>query len=305
VLQAAAAKYCLEAVYNIAKMRKAIGDGYRPWFKTTITAWERWKTLAPQKNGKSEALLPPSVDYVAEAEFTLLDEDIREKYENEGRHKYVGAVEDVVGKVDPKTGAVTKAGKYQENAKEGDKWDRELDRIGRAYPSVEWVPAIFARQGSLWDTLRTGLYNTVPPGLKYFTAAQEAQLKVLEGSGRQDLEDKAAEIRDQVKAGWRSKKESELRAADALMTKKYAQAIFIARTYNVRNPQVTRAVGRLAYFTDILGEAKMREYVTATQDPVDGTRKLAYTDGQYVQTRPGMTSLPAANGMANGSPVAP
>jgi hypothetical protein len=150
-----------------------------------------------------------------------------------------------------------------------------------------------------------GLYNTVPPALKYFTAAQEAQLKTLENSGRAELEEKAGEIRDAVKAAWRTRKESELRGADALMVKKYAQAIFLARTYNVRNQQVTRAVGRLAYFTDILGEAKMREYVTATPDPVDATRKLPYTDGQYVQTRPGMTSLPAANGLGNAAPVAP
>ena len=35
--------------------------------------------------------------------------------------------------------------------------------IIKTYKSLDWVPAAYARRGTIWDSLRTGLYNTVPP----------------------------------------------------------------------------------------------------------------------------------------------
>jgi tetratricopeptide (TPR) repeat protein len=305
---AASVKYVVEAAYYIAKLRKAGGDDNRSWLKSTISAWDRMKATAPpNKEGKSPALDAPYVDYVAEAEFTLLDEEITAKYDVDALHKYEGAVSDVIGKFDPATGKQTSVGKYQKTAAEADKWDKQLERIGRTYPSLEWVPAVIARQGSLWDRLRTGLYNTVPPKLKYFTAQEDAFLKKMEDSGREDLMAKADQIRDAAKDGWRSKKERELGGSDLLMVKRYASAVSIARRYNVKNTQTQKAIGRLAYFTDIIGDAKMREYVTQTTDPVDptGAQKLTYKDGQYVQTRPGVTAVPPPNGGESPLPVAP
>ncbi len=301
-----AAKYNVEASYFIAKMHKTVGENYRTWFKSTVAAWERYKAVAPpNKEGKSPALDSPYVDYAAEADFTMLDEDIKEKYDIESKHKYDGAVADVLGEFDAKTGKQTKPGKYQLNAADADKWDKQLERIGRTYPSLEWVPAVMARQGTLWDTLRTGLYNTTK--IKIFTAKQEAFLKQMENSGREDLENKAADLRDQGREGWRTKKESELKGADTLMVRRYAGSVQLARKYNIRNDKTQRAIARLAYFTDIIGDAKMRDYVTQSPDPLDqtGAKKLEYKDGQYVQTRPGQTAVPPANGMAVPLPVAP
>ncbi len=296
------ARYVVEAAHSVAKMKKAGGDkDYRFWFKNTITAWENYRTRGPAgKDGKAEALSPPFVDYAAEADYTLLDEQIRDSYEVESKHKYQGASFDIVG--DP---TKNKKGRYQFNAEEADKWDKALERIVKTYPSVEWVPAAVARQGSLYDTLRTGLYNTVPPALKYLTAQQEAALKTMENSGRPELEERAAQLRDAAKEGWRKKKETELNGSDTVMVRRYATAVAQARKYNVRNPSTQKAVARLAYFTDIIGEAKMREYVTGTTDPVDPTKKLTYTDGQYVQTRPGQTSVPPPSGQSLPLPAAP
>ena len=160
-----ASRYTLQAAYANAKMHQAAGEKgtEKSWFKNTIAAWETFRSSGfATKDGKPEALTPPFADYPAEAEFALVDDDIKNGYETD-RHKYTGATEDVIGAVD-KNGKTTKAGKYQGNAKEAEKYDERLQHVVSTYPSVEWVPASIARQGALYDTLRSGLYNaTTPP----------------------------------------------------------------------------------------------------------------------------------------------
>lgn len=300
-----AAKFLVEAAYGIGKMKRSAGDAtYKVWFRSTVASWENFKGRAQVKDGKSEAQSPPYVDYAAEADLVLLDDEIKAKYESGDRHTYKGAVSDIVGEVNAQ-GAVTKKGKYQANAAEAEKWDQQLERITKTYQSVTWVPAAYARRGALFDSLRTGLYNTVPPALKYFTAKEDAFLKSLENSGRQELQDKADELRDAKKEFWRKKKDQELSGADQLMVRHYATAVAMARKYSVKNDYVTRAIGRLAYFTDIIGDAKMKGYVEGTADPVNAGSKLTYRDGQYMQTRPGLSAVPKPNGSAVPLPAAP
>ena len=251
-------------------------------------------------------MTPPFSDYGAEAQFALIDDQIHKEYDLEtGHHKYAGSVPDIIGEAD-KSGHVT-PGKYQKDAAEAQKYDEALEQIVRTYPSLEWVPAAIARQGTVYDALRTGLYNAVPPAVHYFTPKQDALLKRLESSGIQKLQDQADDLRTNVKDGWRKKKEVELAGADELMVNRYAMAVAYARKYNVRNTLVTHAIERLAYFTDIIGDAKMREYVTKTKDPTDlsGSTNLSYTDGMYLQARPGLTVMPAAAGQAPPAPVSP
>jgi hypothetical protein len=91
------------------------------------------------------------------------------------------------------------------------------------------------------------------------------------------------------------------------MIRRYATAVAYARKFNVKNPAITKAIGRLAYYTDIIGDAKMQQYVTNTPDPTQkgAAQKLPYTANQYVQTRPGLTALPAAQGDAKPLPAVP
>jgi tetratricopeptide (TPR) repeat protein len=307
----AAAKYALEAAWKIAKMKKAGGDpDYRAWFKNTIAAWDFMKTRGTiGKDGKAEALSAPFVDYGAEAEFTLLDEEIHEKFDYEtGHHRYATmSAEEVMGKFDPKTKTFVKTGKYPAAAKEADGYDQRLQKIVATYPSLEFVPAALARQGSLYDSLRTGLDSAGGSQFKLFTPQQEKLLKTMEQSGNDALIDQAAEIKGAVKQGWRDKREQEINANDEILVRRYAQAVKLAQTYNVRTAWVTRAVARLAYLTDIIGNQKMRQYVTSTTDPTDPSkvRKLSYTDNMYVQMRPGLPATPALTGVAAPLPVAP
>lgn len=303
-----AGKFSVEAAYNVAKMKKAGGDnGYKGWFKSTVTSWEAYnRGGAVNKDGKKEAQLPPYVDYAAEAEFSAIDEEITAKWDVEGKHKYTGSVADVLGSSDPKK---PKKGKYQTNAEEADKYDRLLDAFVKKYESVEWVPAGYARRGAVFDTLRMGLYNTVvgkgAGKVSLMTPEQERMLNTMRNSGRDDLMNKADELEDAVKDFWRKQKEKELDGADRIMVRHYATAHALGRKYNVRNQHVARAGARLAYFTDIIGDAKMAAYVTDTNDPINKSGKLTYTPNQYVQQRAGLTSLPPPSGEAKPLPVAP
>ncbi len=91
------ARYALESAYRIAKMMQAAGDnGFRTWFKTTIADWEYFKshpvtTSAGGKQSQIAASDAPYSDYGGEADFTLVDEDVRGAFDYAtGHHHYAG-----------------------------------------------------------------------------------------------------------------------------------------------------------------------------------------------------------------------
>jgi hypothetical protein len=142
--------------------------------------------------------------------------------------------------------------------------------------------------------------------VKILSAEQQRLINPMRNSGRDELMAKADQAEDAAKDFWRQKKEQELNGADELMVRHYATSVSYARKYNVKNAYVTRAIGRLAYYTDILGDAKMQQYVSNTPNPVDkGATKLSYQKDMYLQTRPGLTALPPPSGDQKSAPVAP
>lgn len=297
-----ASRFVVEAAHSVAKMKKAAGEGdYRAWLASTVSAWDTFKARSGD-----EAQKPPYVDYAAEAAFTLIDEEITAKFDAASKHTYSGSVPDILG--DGKG----KRGKYQVNAEEAQKWDLKLEsEVVRKYKSLEIVPAAFARQGAIFDTLRAGLYNTVvgtgAGRVRLMSAEQERLLNTMRNSGRDDLMNKADELEDAAKDFWKQKKQQELDGADEIMVRRYATAVAYARTYNVKNPAITRAIGRLAYYTDIIGDAKLQSYVSNTPDPTreGGGSKLSYSTNMYLQTRPGLTALPVAQGDSKPLPASP
>jgi hypothetical protein len=183
----------------------------------------------------------------------------------------------------------------------------DLEHIYQTYRSPEYAVVVRSRQGSLFDSLRTALYEVRPPALKYFTPKQENLLKQLENSGRDELMEKADQYRDQKKDFWRNQRDREINAADEVAVDRYVRAVLYARILNVRNPEVTRALARLAYLTDVLGDAKMKEFVSKVQDPADssGKKTVEYKDGMFMQARPGLTVPPTISGRAPLAPSAP
>ncbi len=275
----AAAQYVVQAAYWGAKTRKAVaaGDTDKYW-DNTIAAFEKWKRLAPTEGGKNSALGSREAGMAAEAEFTELDQDDAKNFDYEsGFHHYKGTSVEVVAE-------------YQKDAGEAKKRYDKLQHVVDAYVSPEWTTAAIARQGSLYDSLRTGLYNTRAPQLKIFDAKTEAILKKAENSDNPDLQEKADALRVKVQNAWRDRRDQELNSADQIMVDRYGNAVVLAKRYSVSNPEVTRAIRRLAFFTDVIGEAKMQQYGATVKD-------LNYTPGMFPRMRPGQDAAPAPQGL--------
>jgi hypothetical protein len=220
----------------------------------------------------------------AEAEYTMLDDQLRAGFDYEsGHHRYKGTVTEVVKD-------------YQKDAVSAKAWYDKLQHVVDEYVSPDWAPVAIARQGSIYDSLRTGLYNTRPPALKMFSAQQEAALKRAEESDNPDLQEKADAIRVQVQQAWRDKRDQELDSADRIVVDRYGTSIVLAKRFNASNPAVTRAIRRLAFLTDVVGEAKMKTFT-------DGVKDINYTPGMYQRMRPGVVTDPKPDGMPEPLPV--
>ena len=141
--------------------------------------------------------------------------------------------------------------------------------------------AAIARQGSLYDSLRTALYDVRPPALKMFDKKTEALLLRAENSDSPELQEQADTVRMRVETAWREARERELDSADQVMVDRYGNAIALARRYNIGNPAVVKAIQRLAFFTDVIGEAKLEQYTARVP-------ALEYTPGLFLRLRPGL-----------------
>jgi hypothetical protein len=276
-----AAQYVVRAAYHVAKSKRASkSPQVNEAWQNVIKAFERYRGVAPKgKDGSNTAVGSAEAAMAAEGAFTLTDQDIRGAFDYDtGHHHYKGTAVDVI-----KT--------YQTDALEAKKWYDTLQRIVDDYAAPEWAAASIARQGSLYDSLRTGLYETRPPALIMFDKKTEKLLKMAETSDNPDLQEKADAARTNVTNAWRDKREKELNSADEIMVDRYANAVMLARRYNVSNPAVVRAIQRLAFFTDVIGEAKLQQYGGRVKD-------LNYTPGMFLRIRPGLDAAPEANGMA-------
>ncbi len=158
------------AAYYVAKTKTAADAGdTNKWWQNTIDACEAYKKVAPQKDGKNAALGSPEAGMAAEGEYTSSIEQITKAFDYEtGHHRYKGTPVKVIEA-------------YRKDATEAKKWYDKLQIVVDKYVSPEWATAAIARQGTLYDSLRTGLYNVRPPELVMFDKKQEAHAQ--EGGG--------------------------------------------------------------------------------------------------------------------------
>lgn len=208
------------------------------------------------------AVAPSEASLAAEHEFTALDREIATTFDYEaGFHHYQGTSVEVVAA-------------YQKDADQAMALYRRLQHIVDADRSPEWTTAAIARQGSLYDSLRSGLYNARAPKLQIFDPQTEAILRKAEASDNPDLLEKARMLREKVSNAWRDRRDHELDSADQIMIDRYGNAVVRAQRYRVSGAGVARAVRRLAFFADALGEPQMRRYIASVRD-------LHYTDGMF------------------------
>jgi outer membrane protein assembly factor BamD (BamD/ComL family) len=281
-----AAQYVVQAAYWSAVTRQVVqSNDPNKWWQNCIGAFDRWQRIAPREGGKNTALGSPEAKMAAEGEYIMLDQQLENQFDYEtGHHRYKGTTVDVIKQ-------------YTADATVAKGWFDKLQHVADAYVSPEWTIAAISRQGSLYDSLRTGLYNVRPPALNMFDAKTEKLLKRAENSDDPDLQAKADEVRVSVQQAWRTKRDQELDSADKIMIDRYATSIVLAKRYNVSNPAVVRAIRRLAFATDVIGEAKMKQFTAGVKD-------LNYTEGMFQRMRPGQVSTPAPVGMPEPLPVA-
>ncbi len=278
-------QYVVQAAHTVAQAkRSARSPSVDEWWKKTIVAYDRYAVSAPKNaEGKSPAPGSAEANLAAEAEYTLLDKKLKRDFDYEsGKHRYKGVILDVVKE-------------YKSDAVEAQAWYDQLENIVTKYVSRKWATIAIARQGSVYDSLRTGLFNTRPPALKLFTAKQERALRMAEESDNDDLIDKADMVRLQVSEGWRKKQEQELDSADRIVVDRYAMAVMLAQRYNLSNEAITRSIRRLAFLTDVTGEAKMSEYTANNKD-------LVYQPGMFQRMRPGVIEAPEVDALPPPNP---
>ncbi|WP_438014741.1 hypothetical protein WMF18_28115 [Sorangium sp. So ce315] len=288
----AASAYVVQAAYHASKMRAAAADPRaREWCKNTMTAFTSFRNSGT--GDKAKALGSVQADMAAECAYKAIDDRIKAEFDYDtGHHRYEGVIDQV------------KRAFEADIKKANDRYWKELQEVITAYESRQWSAAARARQGSLYDSCRTGLYNARPPGLRLYTDKEEKLLKLAETSDREDLQETADALRQNRREQWRAARERLLNDADMAMVKFYVESVVWAKAWKVRSPAVDHAIQRLAFFTDILGDAKLREWSQGIIDP-ETKRPFEYKDGIFLRTRPGMTPPLAPDGLPLPLPVVP
>jgi hypothetical protein len=285
VTNPAASEFNVEAAYWVAKTKHAAGDAReKQWWDNTKQAFEAYRRSAGTKpDGTSAALGSRQASFAAEAAYVQLDDAIEKTFDYDtNHHRFAGTTVEVLAQY--RKGAVQAQAHYE-----------ALQKVIDDYASPEWATAAIARQGSLYDSLRTGLYNTRAPALKMFDKKTEALLQRAENSDSPELQEQADAVRMRVETTWREARDRELDSADQVMVDRYGNAITLARRYNVSNPAVMRAIQRLAFFTDVVGEAKLQQYTARVPS-------LEYTPGLFLRLRPGLVTAPKPDGTAPPAP---
>ncbi|MGK4002958.1 hypothetical protein WMF31_10080 [Sorangium sp. So ce1036] len=288
----AASGYVVQAAYHASKMRAAGGDPKaRDWCRNTMNAFTAFRRSAAGDTAK--VLGSVQADMAAECAYKAIDERIKAEFDYDtGHHRYEGVIDRV------------KKAFEADLVKANDRYWKELQEVITTYESRPWSVAARARQGSLYDSCRTGLYNARPPGLRLYTDKEERLLKLAETSDREDLQETADALRQNRREQWRAARERLLDDADKAMVKFYVESVVWAKAWKIRNPAVDHAIQRLAFFTDILGDAKLRAWSQGVIDP-ETKRPFEYKDGIFLRTRPGMTPPLAPDGLPLPLPVVP
>ena len=295
----AASAYSIQAAYyasKLARKAKSVGQA-KDWCKKTMGQWDAFKANARDKDGKDTSLGSIQADMAAECAYREVDEDIAKNFDYDaGHHRYKGVITKV--RDDFKDDVEVKAKSYF------DKLQIVIDK----YISQRWAVAARARQGSLYDSCRTGLYNAREPGLKLYTAKEEKLLKQLDDLCVNQGNDSACEKYDTFTANrrtqWRTTRDQDLAAADKVMVKAYAESIVWAKAWKVRVDAVDNAIARLAFFTEIIGDDKLRQYSQGVQDP-ETKSAFNYQNGQFMRMRRGRTTKVPVEVLPSPLPVIP
>ena len=289
--QGPAAKFVVDAAYDEATLRKSSGEGvFRDWYKKTSDAFLSYKGANKDAAGSKES------DYGAEGAYFFLNEQIDRDWDSPpgqpSKLKYEGAADKVVKQLDS-------------DDKRRVKYVEELDQINKTYVSPKWFPVVLAREGTVDDVERTALARAKvsvldPAAAKKIADIENKAQKTLDNPNASDkdkevaqaLLERADEIRRNTNDAWKKKREEFYKVIEPEMIDRYARAYLRGKQFDVKDPMTARAVQRLAFYTDQLSDAKMKEYLLGVEKDMP---PFKYRDQMFKQARPGSISSPQPN----------
>lgn len=246
------ANEALHAAYEAAVAKRAAGaTDVVEWWKNTVAAFERVRALAPATQGRSQVLGTEEAAMAGEAAYALIDGQLVASFDYEtGNQRYRGQILEVLRS-------------FRESAKAAKAWYDELGRLGDDYAAHEWTVAATARQGSLYDSLRTALYELEEPELALFSEAQDSTLRAAEKSGRAELRLQAEAARSFAREAWVRLRDREMAVADSLLVERYVTAVQLAEKHQVTHPAAMRARKRLVELEGVIGPEAITEATRA------------------------------------------
>lgn len=235
-------------------------------------ATDAFATLAARD--PSSALGTRVADQAAECAYRAADAEISAKFtpSEPGRSSpYNGTPDAVVTAFEADVKAAT------------DTWFPMLTKVIEDHRSARWSIAARVRQATLYDHCRSRLY--------YANVDVGSPLdEWVYTGGDADPDPTPADLRREV---WRTRRAALIDRVDRPMVKFYAEAYVWGRAFRAAPAASALAVRRLAFFTDVVGELKIAEYVKDVSDPV--TRSpFVYRDGMFTLARP--SPLPPSDG---------
>lgn len=286
--QAPAAKYIVDVAYDMASLRKDSNEAnFRDWYKKTIDAFANY--AASNKDAKSSK----ESDFGAEAAYFFTNEKIEKDWDNVPGQKPKIVYEGV---------AKTVSAKLEADDKKRRAYLEELENNIKTYLSPKWTPVVYAREGSVNDTMRSALARSK---VEVLDPAVKKQIDDIEKKAQKTLEDpnakpedqaraqqlleKADAIRQNVNAEWKKRRDAYYLILEPEMIDRYARSYLRGKQFDVKDPWVTKAVQRLAYYTDQLEDVKMGQYLIQVEKDFPGFK---YRNQMFKQARPGGISAP-------------
>lgn len=288
--QGPALRYVVEVSYDLAHLRKEGGEAsFRDWYKKTIEAFAAYKAANKDAIGTRYA------DMGAEAAYFFVNEQIEKEWDplpgGQPRFKYEGTADKVVKQLEA-------------DDKKRVKFIDDLENINKTYVSKKWFPIVNARQGSVDDQMRTALAKSKvevldPATAKKIKDIEDKAQKILDDPKASDeskgqaaaLLEKADAIRQNTNKAWKDKRKQYYDVLEPEMIDRYARAYIRGKQFDVKDPWVTKAVQRLAYYTDQLEDTKMRLYLANVEKDLP---PFKYKDQMFKQARPGSIESPQA-----------
>lgn len=287
--QGPAARYVVDVAYDMASLRKEANEAnFRDWYKKTIDAFSFF--AAGNKDAKSSK----QSDYGAEAAYFFINEKIEKEWDNvpgqTPKVKYEGNAPDVVKKLEA-------------DDKKRVGYINDLENVVKTYISPKWTPVVYAREGSVNDTMRSALARSKvevldPKVKKQIEDIEKKAQATLENPNAkpedqakaEELLQKADSIRQNVNKAWVDKRKQYYDVLEPEMIDRYARAYLRGKQFNVKDPWVTKAVQRLAYYEDQLTTQKVGQYLINVEK--DFAPNFKYKPDMFKQARPGAVSAP-------------